>query len=173
MAAAEHDIHRSGSSLSSDDGTQRRRHGPPGHPTAQRSRSISPVLEADASDADADASDEDGVHGSIRRSVATAAESVLPGSRPAGDGRSRYSALRSTDVTAAFDGVEAEGGSGSIDISGGRGGRASSALRRRLPGIASFWDGITPELVAVSMGALLCTLPRMCCAVLPPMLPLP
>lgn len=133
-------LQSSGNSLSSDEGAPRRRHGST-HPAAQRSRSVSPVAELAA---DQPAPDEDVSDGEERQLLSrgcrspdhSCARQHRLGSRPS-DG-------------AAFDGIEAvDGESGS-----GRGRRSPGSvhLRRHLPGLADFWDGITPELVAVAMG---------------------
>jgi hypothetical protein len=139
-------LHRSGDGLSSEDAAPRRRHSP-AHPAAQRSRSVSPVLDLPPTGpqalhdtpSDADSSDDE-------------QQLLHAGARASGGSRTRQLAADSGPTyQLAFDGVE--GGDGPLSSVGAvSSGAFSTLVRRHLPGLALFWDGITPELIAVSMG---------------------
>lgn len=134
-----HAVHLSGDSHSCDDGTaaaRRQRLSRP-YDTAQRSRSAGPAPEwtDDFSDSGSDGE----------------GQQLLPHSRLSG--RTQHSDQASG--SAAFDGVETQDGGSSRQgsYSGSwRGGGGGARWRRWFPGLADFYDGTTPELVAVALG---------------------
>ena len=152
MTADDHHVRslpNSGNGLSGDDPAPRRRHGLAQHVT-HVGQADSPVLDRSlphsrnlqhAAVLDDEESSDDGEQQLLSSST-----------RSSGRSQARHHAAESGPAyELAFDGIEAADGQPSGP--GGSGsGAFSKMLRRHLPGLALFWDGITPELVAVSMG---------------------
>jgi hypothetical protein len=139
----------SGNDLSSHEPAPRRRHGPAQHIT-QGNHSDSPVLVNTSSGSRtlqhvADSDDEDSSDDGGQQLLSSAA-------RSSSRSQTRQHAADSGPAyELAFDGIEAADGQPSGASASGSG-ALNKLLRRHLPGLALFWDGITPELVAVSMG---------------------
>lgn len=141
----------SGKGPSGDEPAPRRRHGLAQHVTYV-GQADSPVLDRSLPDSrnsqpaavlDDEESSDDGEQQLLSSSIRTSGRSQAR----------QHAADSGPAYELAFDGIEAADGQPSGP--GGSGsGAFSKMFRRHLPGLAAFWDGITPELVAVSMGEL-------------------
>ena len=155
MTADVRTLQPSSGSLNGEDTAPRRRHGPAQHVT-QGNPTDSPALHRPLPGAHTlqhvAASDDEETSDDGEQQL------LSSGGRASGRSQTRRPAADSGPAyELAFDGIEAADGQPS-----GAGGSGSGALsrlfRRRLPGLALFWDGITPELIAVSMGGFMhCT----------------